>query len=480
MRWAVGRRIPVMPRRPGVVLFAAVAIVLLAGGARRRAAPPSAADLVLDARRSFVVTDLAILDGFSFERVMNAIVARSGTRTTAIHLYQQLFDTQNAKPGLVAPDASHCDDFLTDGKPSFNGLPRRCPTPEGALATTNPFVSSDHIPLALINRFDLAPVNGSNCGQYRIVFAKRSDSPFDRLHFIFEGVLPNPTPSAGIAGCRPVAEFWADLSNVNSISERRARLDRFFFTGLDGFEPVIDAGHYSAASGGGIRTMHNSGGPLRNRFYQFTLEKRGNDLLAQPDLLDNSPFGHFFDATDQTPVARRFRDAFVRNVRDLSIRDENLFFMNIPREFLLVESNPGRSETDVIFEIPFVRSLLTPEGFAFSTRISAELLKAGSNLSSIDVVRRAQRLSCAGCHFFRGNVGEGADATGTAPLGVEFYQQISESFTEPGEAGPRFVISKTMRDVFIPHRMQILQSFLKTGAPPIHGSVTIGGSRTVQ
>jgi len=465
-----------MPRRPGVLLVSAVAIVLLAGGARRRAAAPSP-ELALDARRSFAVTDLAILDGFSFERVMNAVVARSGTRTTAIRLYQQLFDTQNAKPGLVAPEAAHCDDFLTDGKPSFNGLPRRCPTAEGPLATTNPFASSDHIPLALINRFDLTPADGSNCGEYRIIFAKKTNTPFDRLHFIFEGVLPNPTPSAGIAGCRPVAEFWAGLSNVSSISERRARLDRFFFTGLDGFEPVIDPDHYSAASGGGIRTMHNSGGPLRNRFYQFRLARRGSDLLAEPDLLENSPFGHFFDATDQTPAAKRFRDAFVRNVRDLAIRDENLFFMNIPPEFLLVESNPGQAEVDTIFEIPFVRSLLTPEGIAFSARISAELVMAGSRMSALDVVRRAQRLSCSGCHFFRGNIGEGES---TAPLDIEFYQQVSESFTEPGEAGPRFAISKTMRDVFIPHRMEILRSFLKSGTPPVHSSATIGGGRTIQ
>ena len=113
-----------MSRRPGVLLLSAVAIVLLMGAGRRRAVAPV---LPLDARRSFVVTDQAILDGFSFDRVMNAIVARSGTRTTAIRLYQQLFDTQNPKPGRIASNAPHCDDYLVAGKPAFNGLPRRCP-----------------------------------------------------------------------------------------------------------------------------------------------------------------------------------------------------------------------------------------------------------------------------------------------------------------------------------------------------------------
>src|SRR2546427_421198 len=114
-----------MSRRPGVLLFSAIAIAILAGGARRRAVTPGG-ELALDARRSFVVTDQAILDAFPFERVMHALVARSGTRTTAVGLYQQLFDTQNPRPGLVARDAPHCDDFMVDARPAFNGLPRRC------------------------------------------------------------------------------------------------------------------------------------------------------------------------------------------------------------------------------------------------------------------------------------------------------------------------------------------------------------------
>jgi hypothetical protein len=450
-----------MPRRPGVLLLFAVATLLLAGAARRRAVEPLHP---LDARRSFVVTDQAILDGFSFDRVMNAIVARSGTPTTALRLYQQLFDTQNPKPGRVAPDAAHCDDFMVNGQATFNGLPRRCPTAEGALAMTDPFAAGDHIPLALVNRFDLAPADGANCGQYRIIFAKKSNATFTRVHFIFEAVLPNPNPAEGIAGCRAVAQFWADLSHVNSISERQSRLDAFFFRGIDGFDPVIDPDHFTAASGGGIRTMHNANAPLGNRFYQFRLAKRGDQLIAVPDVLQNQPYGRFFDATYDTETARRFRDAFIANVGNLAIPDQNLFFMNIPRDFLLVESNPGESELDVVFEIPFLASQLTSEGRAFSNRISTELRKSGSRLSPTDIVKRANELSCTGCHFFRGNVGD-----------FEFYQQISESIIETGEAGPRFAISRTMRDVFVPHRMEVLTNFLKSGTAPPGTAATIGG-----
>ncbi len=458
-----------MPRRLGVLLLAASAMALLAGASRKRAVDPRT-PLVLDARRSFAVTDQAILDAFPFERVMNAVVARSGTRTSALSLYQQMFDTQNPKPGLVSAEGAHCDDFLVDGRPSFNGLPRRCPTPEGLLAQTNPF-TGDHIPLALINRFDLAPTDGSNCGQYRIVFARKTSSAFERLHFIFEAVLPNPTPSAGLAGCRAVAQFWAELSRITSIDERRARLDAFFFTGLPGFAPVLHPDHLTAASGGGIRTMQNARGPLQNRFYQFRLEwrcARGEcRLVAEPDVLQNMPYGRFFDATYDTPAARRFRDAFVEEVRNLAVDDRNRFFMNIPREFLLAESNPGESELDTVFEIPYLRGQISPQGTAFAQRISGELKKVGSTLSPLDVVSRAHKLSCVGCHFFQGNVGS-----------TEFYQQISESVIEPGEAGPRFAISSTMQNVFIPHRIDVLRTFLASSAPP--NGATIGGSRTIQ
>src|SRR5206468_11313887 len=163
----------------------------------------------------------------------------------------------------------------------------------------------------LINRFDLAPADGSNCGQYRMIFAKKSANLNDRLHLIFEAVLPNPSRPAGIEGCRDVAQFWADLSKIDSMSERRARLEEFFFSGIPGFEPVVDPDHFSLESGGGIRSLHGTSAALgSNRFYQFRLEKRASELVAAPDILENTPFGRFFDATYDTPAARRFRDAF--------------------------------------------------------------------------------------------------------------------------------------------------------------------------
>jgi hypothetical protein len=440
--------------------------MLLAGAARRRAISPHP-PLNLDLHRSFAVTDQAILDGFAFERVMKAIVERSGTHTTALRLYQQMFDTQNPRPGRVVADAPHCDDAV------FNGLPRRCPTAEGALATTDPFAAREYIPLALLNRFDLTPVDGSNCGQYRIIFAKKTLVPLDRVHLIFEAVLPNPAPSSGLAGCRAVAEFWAGLTRIDSIFQRRAELEKFFFTGIAGFEPVVDPSHYSLASGGSIRSLHSSLLTAQlYRFYQFRLVSRGGALIAEPDALENNPWGRFFDGSNDSPAARAFREEFIRHVATLAIRDVNLYFMNVPREFLLTEADPISGEVD----FAFLRGLATADGQEFSRRIAAELTRIGSTLTPRDIVARAYTQSCVGCHFSSRSVGESV----VFPRSIEPFQHVSEQFVETGEAGPRFSISPAMRDVFIPHRMEILRRFLTSDIPPVHSNGTLGGERTVQ
>jgi hypothetical protein len=195
-------------------------VVLCLAAARRRASDPPPAPIQLDARRSFAVTDIAILDGFPLERVMTALTA--GTTTSPVQLYQQWLDTFNAKPGMAAPDGPHCNDFTTDGSPSFNNFPRRCPTPEGLLAKDQPFTPPQFIPLGIINRFDLTPLDGSNCGQYRLIYARKFATT-EFFHIIFEAVfrirIPRlvwpgaaPLPNSGPVFRQPVPFLIAEQS----------------------------------------------------------------------------------------------------------------------------------------------------------------------------------------------------------------------------------------------------------------------------
>jgi hypothetical protein len=439
----------------------AVGCLLTAAAHRRAVAPPPSG---LETGRSFVVTDEAI-DGFTFERVMTTLVARSGVPdVTPLSLYQQWFDTQNPKPGLAAMNGPHCDDFLTDGKPSFNGFERRCPTPEGALAAVNPFLTADFVPIALVNRFDMVPADGSNCGNYRIVFKRRARFENEALNVIFEAVLPNPHPEEGLAACRPVAQFWAGLSYVDSVYHRQARLEEFFFNGIPGFSPVIHPDHYSG-SGGAIRTVQDLA--LQPRFYQFELRRSCSagacTLVMEPVVLDNVALGDLLNGANTSDQARRFRDVFVGQVKNLAIPDPNLFFMNIPAEFSVAESDPTHSLRTSTFYVAFGFGLLTFEGREFRTRIEEELRSINSKETAEGIVFRAHQRTCYGCH------------TMTWPPA-----HVRDTRFEHG-IGTAEPLSRVLREVFVPHRMDVLRKYLAGQPLPGHQNLggTIGGARVV-
>jgi hypothetical protein len=456
------------PRLIGSVTLSLAVFFTLAAPTRHRATNPPAAKAPepitsLDARRSMVVTDVALLQGFTFQRFLDQLITRSGVHNlTSAQLFRQWFDTQNPKPGLADASAPHCDDFMTNGESSFNGFPRRCPTPEGALASM-PYTSGEYFPIALVNRFDQTPADGSNCGQYRIIYAKRL-APGLRLHMILEPVLRNPNPSAGLAGCRPVAQFWADLTKIDSVAERRTKLEQFYFDGIPGVAPVIDADHFSV-TGGGIRTTQIATVNAAPRMYQFHVTKDCSagdcTLRMTPDVLPNMVFGSLFDSTDTSAQAKAFRDAFVEQVPSLAVRNANEFFMDIPRAYVIAESDPLDESKAFEYAKPFSQSKVAAPDF--KNRIQAKLTSIGSTLTPEDIVHRAETQNCVGCHFFSGPVGEGV----RFPHSLDGIQHVTEDGFEPGDSGQRFPISTGMQDTYIPHRMQILIDFLNSGKAPV-------------
>ena len=451
-----------------ILLSLAVFFTLAAPTRHHAAVPPVAAPppdpiTSLDARRSMVITDVALLQGFTFDRFLNQLIVRSGVANlTSSQLFRQWFDTQNLKPGLADATGPHCDDFQTGSDYSFNGFPRRCPTPEGALAATT-YTAGEYFPIALVNRFDQTPADGSNCGQYRIIYAKRM-APGLRLHISLEPVLRNPNPAKGLAGCRAVAQFWADLTKIDSIAERRTKLEQFYFDGIAGVAPVIDADHFSV-TGGGIRTTQIAELNAAPRMYQFHVTKdcsSGNCTLRMtPDVLNNMIFGTLFNSSNTDAQTTAFRNTFIAQVPNLAVRDANEFFMEIPRDYQIAESDPSDEVKAFEYLKPFnLTKVAAPD---FKQRIQAKLTSIGSGLTPEDVVHRAETQNCVGCHFFTGPVGEGV----TFPHSIDGIQHVTEDVLEAGDGGQRFLISPAMRDTFIPHRMKILIDFLNTGKAPV-------------
>jgi hypothetical protein len=185
--------------------------------APRKARPP-----LIQPLRSLAVTDKDILDGFTFAEVLARLAEQSGEpELTPSRLFKRWWATQ-----LPADD----EDFGAHGGPScmdpLYGRPYDCPRVEGKQVKDDPFIDhasgSAYIPIGLFNRYDLAASDGSDCGEYRIIFARRSGLRDERVLINFEAVLPNPTPNIGRAGCRPIVEFWASTTtwDVRSVPDK--------------------------------------------------------------------------------------------------------------------------------------------------------------------------------------------------------------------------------------------------------------------
>jgi hypothetical protein len=205
--------------------------------------------------------------------------------------------------------------------------------------------------------------------------------------------------------------------------------------------------------------------------------------MMHPAVLENTVAGRLFDGNESMPAAQQFRREFLRQVETLAIRDVNLYFMNLPPEFLLAESDPGSGDYAALYGLSFLVGHLSADGRAFGAEIEKELNRIGSKLKPADIISRAETQTCVGCHLTAGPIGGGV----SFPRPGFPFEHVSEIVREPGEAGLRFAISPAMRNVFIPHRMKILQQFLATGTPPVHSNkmtegaspMTLSGGRRV-
>jgi hypothetical protein len=418
---------------------------------------PSASALAVDPRRSLAVTDQAILTKFTFGAVMNQLVGTSGVPTTPLALFQQWWDTQRPAPGLGA--GPHCN---SPGIANMNGFPYTCPRAEGNQATVDPFINpatnpNAYIPVGLFNRFDLASASGADCGEYRIVFAKRSGltNPADRNLVIFEAVLLNPTPALGLEGCRPVANFWSDLSTDPNVGSRGDKLRDFYFLGLPGFMPIIHIDNLGnrAANTGQVRTNQFMQADWMLREFKIQRDCATSPCTVQfiPVTVKTNAGGTLFNPGSGHAQAASFQSTvFPSQVPSLAVNDINRFTLAVPDNL-----NSGQSNSQHPMENHYVNQFGTLAS-PFRANIQAQLSALPSALTPDNMVARAQALSCAGCH----QLSNGANLGGGIiwPNSLRFVH-ISEQ-TDPGPDGPRHRISPALNAVFLPHRKAVLETFL--------------------
>jgi hypothetical protein len=447
---------------PWVLSAAVVGIIAIAR--------PAVADglVSIDPRRSLVVTEQTILARFPLKSVLDQLVAQSGVPgLTSLDLFHQWWDTQNKGPGLgLGP---HCDDIVdAAGEPVINEFPYTCrPAPaEGVQATTEPFVDPDnnldaYLPVGLFNRFDLAPFDGSHCGEYRIVYAKRSgiNEPLVRNLLIFEAALPNPLPGLGLNGCKGIAGFWAALTHVDNIDRRAKALKRFYFNGLPGVAPVIHVDHYGGNTSGfgQVRTNQFLNAPsFAWSLREFKLVRAcssGSCTAMQfvPVTDKSNPFGPLFQPTATHPKADDFQTFFPGQVKALAAETLTDIDFKVSDEFNTAQSQASGSDENNY------AAQFTPDPSQLRRDVQEELDAIGSALSPDDIVLRAQALSCAGCHQLNNGQRVGGGLTWPSSLG---FTHTTERKTETVDGQVRFLISEALIEVFLPKRKQVLEDFL--------------------
>ncbi|WP_437727223.1 hypothetical protein [Sorangium sp. So ce861] len=472
----------------------------------------------IDPRKSLIVTETDVVSAFTLEDVLQQLIDQAGASVTATPLtvFRQLMN--NHRPGASDPNniGPNCDDEAPNagdlepvddpppGLPPFppeeknqtgsiNGWPVFCPR-TAADIDSDPFADAEsdsaYMATTLANRFDLAPPDGAHCGEYRVVFAKRSGitNGLNRNFIIFEARLPNPNPSQGRLGCQAVVDFWLNQSDpAKSPATRAAELHDFYFDGLSGFEPVIHIDHYGP-EGGQIRTnefVRPNGLPLTSwSLRQFEIAHAGPTggwLLIAPAFVSDNPAGKLFTNASGDQRVTDFQGTFFPSVVERLAATDDI------NRFAYGETVPSQYEAGESLMIPLHNNYLnklTTAPTAFRNGIQAELTAMGSSLTPEQLVGRAQSLACAGCHepvnvdneFFKTKLDENGqpvpdfdDPESPLDVGLPSNPLRTLGFTHTSEqteavdettSRQRFRISKMLSDVFLPFRKQVMEDFL--------------------
>lgn len=412
----------------------------------------------IDPRRSLFVTDTDIVAAFSLQRVMESLVEQANGRPRATGLFQQWWDIMNPSPGQGS--GPHCDDQVDpELGPVLNSYPYSCrPAPaEGAQAECTSFneAGCQYIPVAVVNRLDLAPADGSTCGEFRIIHAKSSGAtnPTDRNLVIWEAAVPNPFPRAGRRGCGVIALYWSFLSVIDQPELRSRWLERFFFDGVGPIEPAVSIANYGANRNraGQVRTNQFMGNSFIWNLREFQLDTSTGVLRFTPVTAKTNPWGGLFAADASHPAAASFSQWLPGEIPLLSASDPNDIFMNVPDRFNSGQSMASNSnDTDYLDQFG-------QEDSALRGALETELAELGSDLTAEHIVARAQTQSCAGCHQLSNGADLGGGTRWPSSLG---FTHVSEQ-TEVVDGVTRFRISPAVEQVFLPARQANLERFLR-------------------
>lgn len=405
----------------------------------------------INPRRSLIETNPDVLVGFDLRTILQKVAENSGITSAPDRHYRQMIDAYSSR--VVTPGAQAC-------RGTLNGFHIAC----DRLEQEQLHNIDRWFPIALVNRMDLAPTDGRHCGQQRIILANNAEIGNERMLMIFEAQIPNPNPSCGIEGCRPIAAYWEALTDIDSPHRRNELHRQAFLHGLpsllaEGVEPFM-AADFLGPQGGQIRTNNFNDDPWTLR--EFHIRRRNGAMSIKPAPVADSPNGRLWNDTS-VAFARRpqCRASILDAIAGLLTDNPAQMTFVVDESCWDAESRNDGSQA-YIFELERGR----PNGFRAEIAARIRQLRPDNALTPEDMAERAHFAgSCIGCH--EEAIGKDLDNGIAAPFSAGFVH-VNEQFDEDdcGDGTKCFEISSALSDVFLPHRKEVMERFL---AAPEHG-----------
>lgn len=438
-------RIP-SSRYPKLGLMALGLTLALAGPAASAPFPLSSVTEGAVVVRKF---DADLSSRFAFAKTVGAILTTAGIANNAANrqaLIVTLVATFNNNQ-LVNPISGLA--MKVDPRAAESGL-----NPAQLLDPAHP---RGLVPIGLFSRFDLAPADWSDCGEHRIVYGNKPGQP--RFFLIFEAKIPNPTPSMGIKGCRPLAMAWRAIGLATTTAGRNARLEQLYYTGIPNFRPAVHHLNYGASLGQ-VRSNSFVQGPWQLREFRILaagpniLQFRPAPAASNPlaEFYKNNPAGSALEQSERTQFRTDFANIYQPRLRSVDATEplgsyRELLFNTMGAGFALraseFQSNVDPSDDPSMVAGSQIKAVIpaswtAPNPFANRTISQAQMLN------------RAAVITCAGCHQ-PGNrqVSTVAGAPVTWPNSLGFVH-ISENV----DAAGNHPISPALSVAFIPFRRQ--------------------------
>ena len=335
----------------------------------------------------------------------------------------------------------------------FVNIPLGKRTEEAKLNSTD-LIDKNMLPTAIFNRFDLSSSSGKHCGEYRIVYHKKSDTS-GRFFLIFEARYPNPKPNEGLAGCFAVADFWQKIGQKTK-AQALVELEKFFYQGLQhggvNLPAAINFAHYTHGTGQ-VRSNQFVDSPWQLREFKTDIDANGKTILVA-DTVKNNPLTELFaneknSDSDALKASRiYFNNDFNHQYIDNLLAPEkhssnpnassiiNGFSLNSSNQYNEFQSNSNSKDNTA-----------SPSNTTLNTAISNKLTKLSSYTPEM-IRNRAEAMSCGGCHQNSNN----------KEIAPNIHWPNSAGFVHVTEKGE---LSKALTKQFLPARSSLLESYLQ-------------------